>query len=64
MLDTIKPQYVVISAGEGNRYDHPYEEALKRFDDVGAAVLRTDEQGTIEIVTDGQWMWWEGGDID
>jgi len=25
----------------------------------GTAVLRTDELGTIEVVTDGQVMWWQ-----
>jgi len=61
-LDCIKPQYVIISAGEGNSYGHPHEETLERFDDVGAAVLRTDEEGKIEVTSDGQQMWWEAKD--
>lgn len=58
-LEAVRPQYIVISAGEGNRFDHPHEEVLQRAADVGAAVLRTDELGTIEVITDGQAMWWE-----
>ncbi|GAH44942.1 unnamed protein product, partial [marine sediment metagenome] len=58
-LDTVKPQYVVISAGEGNNYGHPHEEVLERAADVGAAVLRTDELGTIEVITDGKGLWWQ-----
>jgi beta-lactamase superfamily II metal-dependent hydrolase len=32
---------------------------LQRAAEAGAAVLRTDELGTIEVVTDGQVMWWQ-----
>ena len=35
------------------------DQVLQRAADVGAAVLRTDELGTIEVTTDGQAMWWE-----
>jgi competence protein ComEC len=58
-LEAVRPQYVVISAGESNRFGHPHEEVLRRAADVGAAVLRTDELGTIEVFTDGRAMWWE-----
>jgi competence protein ComEC len=52
-------QYVIVSAGEGNNYGHPHEEVLERVADVGAAVLRTDELGTIELITNGEQLWWE-----
>jgi competence protein ComEC len=55
---------VVISAGEGNRFGHPHEEVLQRVVDVGAVVLRTDDLGTIELISDGQAMWWEARDKD
>ena len=58
-LDAVRPQYVIISAGEGNQYGHPHEEMLKRAETVGAAVLRTDQQGTIEIISDGRSYWWK-----
>ncbi len=58
-LRTVQPQYVIVSAGEGNNYGHPHEEVLERAADIGAAVLRTDELGTIEVITDGEQMWWE-----
>jgi competence protein ComEC len=57
-LRAINPQYVIVSAGEGNNYGHPHEEVLERAADMGAAVLRTDELGTIEVITDGEQMWW------
>ena len=58
-LNSIRIQYVVISVGEENRYRHPHPETLQRAAEVGAAVLRTDELGTIELISDGQVMWWE-----
>jgi competence protein ComEC len=58
-LDAVRPQVMVVSAGAGNWYGHPDEEVLQRAGDVGAAVLRTDEFGTIELISDGQGMWWE-----
>jgi competence protein ComEC len=57
-LDAVQPQYIVVSAGEGNRYGHPSPELLLRAANLGAAVLRTDTLGTIEVITDGEQMWW------
>jgi competence protein ComEC len=58
-LELVQPQIVVVSAGSGNRFDHPHLEVLERAEALGAVILRTDELGTIEIVSDGQQMWWE-----
>lgn len=55
-LEKVKPKTAVISVGR-NSFGHPTPEALARLKAVGAKVLRTDEIGTIEIVTDGQ-NWW------
>lgn len=52
---------MVISVGEENRYGHPHPETLQRVTEVGAAVLRTDELGMIEVISDGQTMVWEAG---
>ncbi len=58
-LGAVQPRYVIVSAGEGNNYGHPHPEVLARAAAGGAQVLRTDELGTIEVVTDGEQMWWE-----
>jgi competence protein ComEC len=58
----VNPQYVVISAGEGNNYGHPHQEVLERAADVGAAVLRTDLIGTVAAISDGEKLWWESHD--
>ena len=52
-LKAVSPQYAVISVGSGNSYGHPKDEVLKRLEDVGAQILRTDELGTIVFVSDG-----------
>jgi len=49
---------VVISVGANNSYGHPAVAMLARAAAVGATVLRTDEVGTIELVSDGRRMWW------
>jgi competence protein ComEC len=58
-MEAVRPQVVVVSAGEDNRFGHPSPEVLERVAEVGAAVLRTDELGSIEVITDGRAMWWE-----
>lgn len=48
LLQTVRPELVLISVGE-NSYGHPSPEVLQRIEDAGALVLRTDELGDIEI---------------
>jgi competence protein ComEC len=58
-LSAVRPQVVVISAGQDNQFGHPHPEMLQRVADTGAIILRTDELGTIEVISDGQVMWWQ-----
>jgi competence protein ComEC len=53
-LDMVKPKMVVISVGAKNKFGHPNQEALDRFEGVGAKIFRTDEMGTIVMRTDGK----------
>ena len=53
-LKAIDPQYVVFSCGEGNTYGHPHAEVLNRLREMGIQIFRTDDQGTIVAVSDGQ----------
>jgi competence protein ComEC len=48
---------VVISAGQDNSFGHPSPEVLARYATHGLTVLRTDEQGTVELITDGKKLW-------
>lgn len=52
-LSKVKPQLAIISVGE-NRFGHPTPEVLERLKQAGVKVLRTDQQGNIEIVSDGR----------
>lgn len=57
-LEEVSPEYVVISAGEGNSYGHPHAEVLNRLRSMGVKVFRTDEQGTIVLKSDGRNITW------
>jgi len=52
-LQAVRPALAVISCGEGNRSDDPDEAVLARLAEHGATVVRTDELGSIEVVSDG-----------
>ena len=53
-LDSIKPEYSMISCGKSNRYGHPHEELLERLKLAGSNYLITYESGAITIETDGK----------
>jgi competence protein ComEC len=48
-LKAISPEVAIISVGKKNSYGHPDEETLKRFQDLGIPVRRTDMEGTISF---------------
>ena len=54
LLERVRPELAVISAGKGNSYGHPAPETLERLDGVGALIYRTDLQGTVVVRADGQ----------
>nr|WP_300092776.1 MBL fold metallo-hydrolase [Sedimentibacter sp.] len=53
-LQAVTPEYSIISCGEDNSYGHPHIETLNRLTDIGSEIYRTDELGTIVILSDGQ----------
>ena len=52
-LNEVKPSISIIMAGKGNSYGLPKEEIVERLENVGSKVYRTDENGTIEVTSDG-----------
>lgn len=48
-LDHIGAKIALVSAGENNRYKHPHQETLDRFDSRNIQVYRTDQQGAIRF---------------
>lgn len=53
-LDTVKPQEAIISDGATNDYGHPAQPTLDRLRRAQVKIWRTDLQGEITIVSDGQ----------
>lgn len=51
-LEAAAPQVVVISVGRDNPFGHPSPQVLERL--AGFTTLRTDERGSVEVLTDGQ----------
>jgi competence protein ComEC len=56
-LAAAAPELAIISVGEDNHFGHPAPEVLSRLEASGATVLRTDQRGDIEVITDGDQVW-------
>ena len=54
-LAAVRPTVAVVSAGATNPYGHPASSVMGRLDE--SLVLRTYQQGTIELRTDGEHLW-------
>ncbi|PWT84022.1 MAG: DNA internalization-related competence protein ComEC/Rec2 [Blastocatellia bacterium] len=52
-LAALAPKIAVVSAGRANHFGHPVPEVIRRYQDVGAKVFRTDEDGAVTVDTDG-----------
>jgi len=58
-LKAVNPELVAISVGADNRFGHPSPQVVERLEELvgGERILRTDERGTIEVVSDGERVW-------
>ncbi len=52
-IDAVNPKIAVISVGEDNDYGHPSTKTLKRLENKGCEIYRTDELQTIAVTSDG-----------
>ncbi len=52
-LGKVKPRIAVIMAGKDNDFGHPNLRIIKRLERIGAEIFRTDEKGTVKILSDG-----------
>ena len=58
-LKNASPKYAIIEVGKNNSYNHPKEVTLKKLEDLGTKIYRTDEDGTIILTSDGENMSFE-----
>jgi competence protein ComEC len=49
----LRPDVAVISVGRSNNFGHPSPLVLRRYEDTGAQIFRTDQDGAVTIDTDG-----------
>lgn len=54
LLDLVKPDYALISCGIDNKFKHPHPETIQHFLERGITIYRTDLNGTVEVVSDGE----------
>lgn len=52
-LDKVNPQYAIIEVGKNNTYKHPKEITLDKLNKKNIKIYRTDIDGTIKVVSDG-----------
>ncbi|MGD9128882.1 MAG: MBL fold metallo-hydrolase [Candidatus Woesebacteria bacterium] len=53
-LKLVSPEISVISCGKFNKFGHPSSETLAKLRKLKTKILRTDQLGDIELLTDGQ----------
>jgi len=54
-LEAVRPEVAIISVGADNRFGHPDEVTVDKLE--GLPTYRTDQDGSIELVTDGGHYW-------
>jgi competence protein ComEC len=52
-VQALAPRVAVVSAGRSNTFGHPAPAVLRRYQDAGASVFRTDLDGAVTVDTDG-----------
>lgn len=52
-LDTVQPEYAVVSAGVDNRYGHPHQDVMQRVFARSIPTFHTGVDGTVTFVSDG-----------
>lgn len=53
-LSAVHPKLGFIEVGEGNQYDLPAQTILSRLDNFGIKYYRTDIDGTVKVLSDGE----------
>lgn len=52
-LNQVLPEISIISVGKNNSYNLPKDKIIERLEKIGSVVYRTDLDGTIQLISDG-----------
>jgi competence protein ComEC len=55
-LGLVRPRWVVIQAGRGNRYGHPHGDVVRRYEGLGARVWDGRVCGEVRVWVEGEAM--------
>lgn len=58
LLEAASPSWAVISCGLNNSYGHPAAETMGKLSDMDIPIFRTDDQGTVIALSDGNTISW------
>jgi len=56
-LKKVNPQIAVAMVGKDNEFGHPHYRTISSLQDLGIKFLRTDQLGTIKLISNGQNIW-------
>jgi len=54
VFEAMSPDYMLISCGVDNSYGHPHREVVQMLTESGTEFYRTDYNGTVTVITDGE----------
>lgn len=55
-LEKLAPRIALLSVGRDNSFNLPHPAVIKRYENIGCTVYRTDEDGAVTVETDGQFV--------
>ncbi|MCK4546286.1 MAG: DNA internalization-related competence protein ComEC/Rec2, partial [Candidatus Eisenbacteria sp.] len=56
-IEAVGPGIAIVSAGKKGRLRLPSRDVIRRYQDAGARVFRTDQSGAVIVTSDGERMW-------
>ncbi len=59
-LTAVRPRLVMVSCGVRNTFGHPSPEVIRRYEEMGFAIYRTDKMGAIRLEIDAEAIRAEG----